>query len=165
MNEGEITLSRDPAGAPGYPAASVLILPQPVDVLAAGAYQCWVEDFNPFPPVDFASNDVPMVFDLGVRPGGDMALSRRYAFNFYAEWADAAGGNQLLADLSNVSRPLRYGIADLSFRIFGTTYGLNGRYEPISMVSGTYMLSNRIAEFSVRFRATNPLLIGVGSVL
>jgi hypothetical protein len=140
-------------------------LTPPVGETAPGAYQAWVEDFNPLPAVDMSTNDVPVVYAAGIRPGGDMALARRYSFEFYAEWGDAAGGAALLTALSALSIPLQTGTATLAFDLWGSTWTLDGRYEPIAMVRSEFTVSHSLASFLVRFRATDPVLHGAVDIL
>src|SRR5688572_19987557 len=112
----------------------------PVASTTSGDYWAWVEDFNPMPPVGVATNDVPIVYADGVRPGGDAALDRRYSFEFWAAWETAAGLAALMADITTVGAPRRFGAAVLAFYLGGAVWTLNGRYEPISMSQTAFLV-------------------------
>ena len=156
--EGDIVL--------GTAAAGVMLRNDnhlPIASTTSGTYWAWVEDFNPIPPVDMATNDKPIVYDYGSRAGGDIPIMRRYQFEFYAEWATSAGLADLLADLTALSVPLQSGTTEMSFMFAGIVWTLAGRYEPISMARTELALSKKIGVFLVRFRATDPVLRGAGA--
>ena len=156
--EGDIVL--------GTAAAGVMLRNDthlPVASTTSGTYWAWVEDFNPIPPVEMATNDKPLVYDYGIVAGGDMPLARRYQFEFYAEWAADAGLADLLADLTATSLPRQNTTTELSFKFAGIVWTLTGRYEPISMARTDLALSKKIGVFLVRFRATDPVLRSAGA--
>lgn len=151
--EGDIVL-----GASG---AGVLLrndLDLPVGSTTSGAYWLWVEDFNPMPAVQMSTNDTPIVYDHGSRPGGDVALSRPYSFEMYAAWEDDAGLAQLLSDLTAVATPLATGTTEMSFKFAGQVWTVAGRFEPFSLQRTEVALAHQTASFTVRFRATDPIL-------
>ena len=151
--EGDIVL--------GTAGAGVLLrndLYLPVGSTTSGVYWLWVEDFNPMPAVQMSTNDVPIVYDHGSRPGGDVALSRLYSFEMYAAWEADAGLAQLLTDLSAVAAPLATGTTELSFRFASTNWTVAGRFEPFAMQRSDISLAHQTASFTVRFRATDPVL-------
>ncbi|MEQ1709445.1 MAG: hypothetical protein ABL864_14050 [Terricaulis sp.] len=144
----EIVLLRDPSG----PTTS--------------GYAAWIpEAFNPFPPVEMATNDKSIVYAEGLRPspGGDMAQARRYTFEVRADWAAGGGLDALLVDLNDAAAPT-FGTALLTFMLDGTTWTATGRYDPISMVDTSQMHTANTCSFEVRFRATAPRITSDGLV-
>ncbi|MDH4158647.1 MAG: hypothetical protein OEV62_00135 [Actinomycetota bacterium] len=141
----------------------VIVLRDPVGQPATSGYLAWVEDFNPQPAVNMATNDVPLTYAAGIRPGGDMPLDRRWLFELWGWWADNAGLLALQADLATATAPLLAGTATLSYQLGGVVWTATGRYEPASMVRTELMLAHQVGSWQVRFRATDPVIAGSGA--
>lgn len=149
--EGEIALN------------DVLVLARPTSTPTAGNYAAWTEDFNPQPPVNVATNDVPKTYDVGIRPAGDMPLDRRYQFEVWGWWVDNAGLLAIQADLASATATQLTGTKTLSFMVGGVIWTATGRYEPASMTRTDLMIAHKVGAWQIRFRATNPVLAGNGA--
>lgn len=156
--EGDITLN------------DVVLLRNDLDLAVAstnsGTYWAWVEDFNFMPPVEMSTNDVPKVYTSGMNVGGDVALTRRYAFDVWGAWEADAGLVAMMTDLATASQPLATTTATLKVMLGGVVWTATGRYEPVSLTRTDLMIPHKVAAWSVRFRATDPVLAsGSGDLL
>ena len=130
----------------------------------------WVEGLNVLPAVDVDTRDVPYQHRPGMRPGSDIARTRKVEFTVVITRPTAAA---LKLELDRLMRHFRPVLLDpwawystsgiprmenqLAFRTPAGSYVMFGRYRGVRADDMRWLARNRLA-LKVRFEATDPVI-------